>query len=148
LCKTKYDSETFPELAEGYARQGWIDEEIAKKLGISIPTYYDYQKKYVKFFEAIKKGKAPVDFEVEKKLLTRAMGYEYKETHTESYTDATGKPITKVKVIKRSMPPDVTAQIFWLKNRAPARWSDRHEHQLGGGIDVLVRYAGEKDGQD
>ena len=43
---------------------------------------------------------------------------------------------------------NITAQIFWLKNRASDRWSDRHEHQLGGGIDVLVRYAGEKGGKD
>ena len=25
------------------------------------------------------------------------------------------------------MPPDVTAQIFWLKNRRPDRWRDKVE---------------------
>jgi hypothetical protein len=31
------------------------------------------------------------------------------------------------------VPPDVTAQIFWLKNRDPARWRDawQVEHTLG-----------------
>jgi hypothetical protein len=31
------------------------------------------------------------------------------------------------------MPPDVTAAIFWLKNRDPARWRDawQMEHTLG-----------------
>jgi hypothetical protein len=31
------------------------------------------------------------------------------------------------------VPPDVTAQIFWLKNREPARWRDawQVEHSLG-----------------
>lgn len=33
---------------------------------------------------------------------------------------------------------------FYLKNRARDRWSDRQDHHLEGGIDVLVRYAGEK----
>lgn len=43
---------------------------------------------------------------------------------------------------------NVVAQIFWLKNRGADRWSDRHKHDVEGGIDVLVRYAGEekKDG--
>jgi hypothetical protein len=41
--------------------------------------------------------------------------------------------ITKVP-IKEHVPLDVTAQIFWLKNRKPADWRDAQqlEHVLGG----------------
>jgi hypothetical protein len=40
--------------------------------------------------------------------------------------------ITKVP-IKEHVPPDVTAQIFWLKNRKPAEWRDawQMEHVTG-----------------
>jgi hypothetical protein len=40
--------------------------------------------------------------------------------------------ITKV-LIKEHVPPDVPAQIFWLKNRKPAEWRDawQMEHVLG-----------------
>ena len=31
---------------------------------------------------------------------------------------------------------NVTAQIFWLKNRAPDRWKDRYEQQLGGEVKI------------
>ena len=31
------------------------------------------------------------------------------------------------------VPPDVTAAIFWLKNRRPERWRDRHELGIEGG---------------
>ena len=27
------------------------------------------------------------------------------------------------------VPPDVTACIFWLKNRRPAQWRDLHDHR-------------------
>ena len=60
----KYE-DTFPLLAEGYAREGMIDKEIAAKLGVSEATFYEYQKKYPEFSEAIKRGKKPVDVEVE-----------------------------------------------------------------------------------
>jgi len=32
-------------------------------------------------------------------------------------------------VIRKLMPPDVTACIFWLKNRNPKRWRDA-QHQV------------------
>lgn len=34
---------------------------------------------------------------------------------------------------------NVTAQIFWLKNRARDRWSDRYEHDIPGEIKVKVK---------
>ena len=68
MAKLKYD-EDFPARAEDWARQGLRDEDIAKKLGISKDTFYEYKKMFPDFSDAIKRGKAPIDFEVENKLL-------------------------------------------------------------------------------
>jgi hypothetical protein len=40
--------------------------------------------------------------------------------------------VTRVPIVEH-VPPDVTAQIFWLKNRDPAHWRDawQMEHTLG-----------------
>lgn len=38
--------------------------------------------------------------------------------------------------------PDVTAQIFWLKNRKPDVWRDKKETELSGGIDIQNPYEG------
>ena len=129
MCKEKYD-DTFPLLAEGYAREGMIDKEIAAKLGISESTYYEYQNKYSEFSEAIKKGKKPVDIEVENALLKRALGYEYEEQTVEYKAAKEGEAVkpTHVKKTKKQVVPDVTAQIFWLKNRRPDLWKDRQDH--------------------
>ena len=58
VLRSKYD-DGFPEIAEGYARRGLSDADIAKNLGISLDAYYRYQKLYSEFYEAIRRGKRP-----------------------------------------------------------------------------------------
>ena len=79
-------------LLEGWARDGLIDEQIAQNMGICVRTLYDWKNKYPQISQAIKKGKAVVDYAVENALLNKALS------------------------------GDVTACIFWLKNRKPQNW--------------------------
>ncbi len=60
---------------EGWARDGLIDEQIAKNMGISVSTLYEWKKKYPEISDALKKGKEVVDREVENALFKRAIGY-------------------------------------------------------------------------
>ena len=140
---SKYESD-FPLLAEGYAREGMIDKTIAAKLGISISRFYEYVKKYKEFKDALKRGKRPVDVEVENALLKRAKGYTFEETKVEFaprivdgvQTDQ-GVP-QKITRIKKEVVPDTTAQIFWLKNRRPDKWRDRHDFDFKGDMSIKV----------
>ena len=108
-------------------------------MGITAKTLYEWQNKYGEICEAIKKGKAPVDMEVENALLKRARGYSYDETTveyglSETEVDEKGNPkryIKNVKVVKKEVLPDVGAIAFWLKNRRPDRWRDRREEAMG-----------------
>ena len=144
MAKEKY-TDDFPLLAQDYARQGMIDKEIAAKLGISERTYYDYQEKYPQFLQAIKKGKAPVDVEIENVLLKRARGYEYEEVTVEyksgkSEANKSNKSkLTLTRKIKKQVAPDTIALIFWLKNRRPELWRDRHDIDLSGDLNVTVK---------
>jgi len=152
MAKSKYNDD-FPLLAEDYARQGLIDKEIAAKLGIGLRTLYEYQNKYPQFLQAIKRGKKPVDVEVENSLLKRAKGYEYEETTVEykpsKSKDEKAKP-TKVKKTKKQVIPDVTALIFWLKNRRPDLWKDKQEVGLSGNavINIISRIPRSKKKKD
>ncbi len=150
MAKLKYIKEDFPLLALDYARQGLNDKQIAKKLGIALCTYYQYQLDYPEFSDAIKKGKAPVDIKVENALLTRALGIEYEEIHTEYRLQDKKKrkegekgeepkavPVV-IKKIKKFIPPDVAACAFHLKNRRPSRWKDKHEFDLPGVVKIQV----------
>lgn len=123
---------------EAWARDGLTDEQIAQNMGIATSTLYEWKKKFPEITEALKKGKEVVDIQVENALLKRAMGYTYEEVTKERtpirYED--GKPVewemqvTK-KVLKEVL-PDVTAQIFWLKNRKPVEWRDKQEIDIAG----------------
>lgn len=86
-------------LLEGWARAGLIDEQIANNMGIATSTYYDWKNKYPEFAEALKKNKDIVDYEVENALL------------------------------KNALDGNVTAQIFWLKNRKKNEWRDKVEYE-------------------
>ena len=122
-------------LVEAWARDGLTDEQIAHNLGISKDTFYVYKREHADFADALKKGKEVVDIAVENALFKRAMGYSYDEV---TYED--GKP---VKVVTKQVAPDVTAQIFWLKNRKPAEWRDKREVEQNG--DMVIKFAGDVD---
>jgi len=100
-------------------------------MGINVSTLYKYQNEHNEIIDALKRGKAPVDNEVENALLKRAKGgFEVKEKRIEKWKDADGVEREHTVIITREVPPDTTAQIFWLKNRRPDLWRDRHENDV------------------
>lgn len=100
-------------LLAGWAREGLTDEQIAHNMGIANSTFYEWKKKSTEISGALKKNKDIVDFEVENALL------------------------------KSAMEGNVTAQIFWLKNRKKLQWREKQEfneaeEQLFGKLDKLL----------
>lgn len=108
---------------EGWARDGLTDEQLANNIGINPSTLYEWKKKYTEIANALKRGKEVIDIEVENALLKRAIGYEYTEERIEK-SDKDG--VKLVQTVKH-IPPDTTAQIFWLKNRLPEKYRDKPE---------------------
>lgn len=106
---------------ESWARMGLTDEQIAKNMGVNKTTLYDWMKKFPDISNSIKKGKAPIDFEVENALFKRAIGYEYEEVET-IIEEIDGKQRKRIKKIKKVALPETSAMIFWLKNRKPKEW--------------------------
>lgn len=128
MAKSKYETHVEPKLflIECWARDGLIEEQIAKNLGIAYSTFRDYKNKYSALSAALKKGKEVVDYEVENALLKRALGYDYTEEKVEIERTANGKiKSQKVAQTLKHVPPDVGAAAFWLKNRRPDKWRDR-----------------------
>lgn len=131
-------------ILEGWAREGLIDEEIAGKIGITAKTLYVWKNKYSDICEALKRGKEVIDFKVEQSLLKKALGYTTKLAKTFKvkridYDPKTGKKIREYEELvigydDMHVPPDTTADIFWLKNRKPDKWRDKHEIKHSGDV--------------
>jgi len=123
---------------EGWAKDGLIDKEIADKIGINERTLTRWKDRFPELMSALKKGKEVVDRQVENALLKRALGYEYEEVKTivEKSNDDPEKTKRKIEKTIKKVIPDVTAQIFWLKNRKPAEWRDRRDIEHSGNIDI------------
>lgn len=123
-------------MIEGWARQGLTEEQIAKNIGCAYSTFKNWKKRQVAILAALKKGKAPVDFEVENALLKSALGFEYEEKTI--YTDISeeGEETSREVTVKKYMPPNTTAQIFWLKNRMPEVWRDKRNVDLENKVTV------------
>lgn len=130
-------------MIEGWARQGLTDEQIASNIGIGTTTFYTWVDRFPVIRESLKKGKAPVDFEVENALYKRAVGFEYEETET-LIEEVNGETKKKVKRIKRTALPDTSAIIFWLKNRKPEQWRKLNpviENKLKAETEKLLKEA-------
>ena len=138
MAKGKYEEWLRPDnllRIEGWARDGLTDEQIAKNIGISKKTFYEWKSKYSVFSDSLKKTKEIVDREVENALFKRALGYMIEESK-ETVSDKDGR---KVETFTRHIPGDVTAQIFWLKNRKAKEWREHQEVEVN--IDALNRAA-------
>lgn len=148
MAKGKFQRWLTPDgltLLEGWARDGLTEVQIARKMRIGERTLTDWKTRFPAILAALKKGKEVVDIEVENALLKRALGYEYTETMVEESEDG-----FKTRRTKKFIPPDVTAQIFWLKNRRPEVWREKQvvevsEESLAkakeilGGVDSVIK---------
>lgn len=104
MARSKYEywlTEDGLTLLEGWARDGLTDEQIAHNMGCSYSTMRVWKDKYKAISAALKKGKEIVDYEVENALLNKALS------------------------------GDVTAMIFWLKNRRKDKWRDKPQEISG-----------------
>jgi hypothetical protein len=101
---------------------GATDADIADFFEVTETTINNWKIDYPEFFESIKSGKQKADSTVAESLYKRANGYEHEDVDIKMYEGE----IIQTKLIKH-YPPDTTAAIFWLKNRKPAVWRDKHE---------------------
>ncbi|OUB20094.1 hypothetical protein BK708_19225 [Bacillus thuringiensis serovar yunnanensis] len=123
---------------EGWARDGLIDEQIAYNMGVTRVTLHNWRKKHPIMDQAVRRGKEVVDREVENALLKRATGYTYEEVTVEREKNGDDFESVETKRVKRQVPPDSTAIIFWLKNRKPDAWRDRREIDHSGEMKQTV----------
>ena len=94
---------------------GFTDKQLAAFFEVAESTLNKWKLDFPAFSESLKKGKDVADAKVATSLYNRAIGW-------------------------KNAPPDVTACIFWLKNRQKNNWRDKQEMGLtdAEGNDVSI----------
>lgn len=106
---------------------GATDEDLADFFKVSIRTISNWKSEFPEFLQALKSGKDTADDRVERSLYQRAVGYSHDAVHFSAF-----QGVVTETPYRNHCPPDVTAQIFWLKNRRPDQWRDKREQELTG----------------
>ena len=112
---------------------GATDVDLAHLFAVEPSTIHRWAVRYPDFRSALKAGKSKADERVERSLYERAVGYSY-ESEKLFFDKAQPAPkrgeadkrVVRAKILEH-VPPDTTAQIFWLKNRHPEAWRDVHK---------------------
>ena len=132
---------------QGWARDGLTDKDIAKNMRIGLSTIKEWKNKFPQIREALRIGKDAADRVVENALYKSATGYKEKvrrpvKVRRVDYDPETGKKIRETETWQAVeeeivIPANVTAQIFWLKNRKPVQWRDKTDQQVSFSNGVL-----------
>lgn len=124
MKKTLYESVVEPRLAEieEMARNGYTDSEIAKYLEISANTFLKYKKEHEELRDALYSG-YNADILVENAFFKSAVGFKVNvKVPIKLRIDGTEE--VHYFNEEKFIPPNVKAQMLWLKNRRPEKWSD------------------------
>lgn len=134
------------------------DAEMAKEMGISSSTFYEWLKKHPEMSETVTRARTGADARavnesVERSLLETALGgvrvlKKPMKLKTTSF-DSRGRRVESERLVYADeeiyVPPNVKAQIFWLTNREPERWRNRVEAVLPGANEMQIIFRGATD---
>lgn len=112
---------------ERLCKLGATDADIAEFFDTTPRNIRRWKHDHPKFNDALKRGKAVADDMVEQSLFRMATGYSRDAVKILQHE---GVPVLVDYV--EFHPPTAIAAIFWLKNRKPAEWRDKQEHEHAG----------------
>lgn len=118
---------------EGWAMDGCTDQEIAKNMGIAYSTLRVWRDSFPAISAALKRARDVADRQVEHRLFDMTQGYTVEvkkvfKVKKEHYDEKGRKVVTEElqsAVEEVHIPANVTAQIFWMKNRKPEKWREK-----------------------
>ena len=123
------------ELIVKLRQEGYDEKDIYAALNVSKNKFYEFKREYEELREALKKGLNLQGLEIEKKAFSVAMGG-IKVTKTKQQL-VNGK-MTVVEIVTEETLPNVTMQIFMLKNLLPERYRDKTELNIMPNDDEVI----------
>lgn len=101
---------------------GLSNQQVAVVLGISVSAIASAQEN-PDFLASMQSAKEKADLAVVNSLYARAIGYDYEEEVVVKLRDGENNDRFEKVLVKKHLPPDVRACMFWLACRDKANWS-------------------------
>jgi len=120
------------------ARLGARLNDIAEFFGVEKYTVETWAVKNDDFKAAMCEGQMMFGMKVAETLGQRALGYDYVETEVAEHIDKHGNIHQLTKTMHKHMAPDVTAIIFYLKNRHRGQWADVNRVEIDTQVSIDV----------
>jgi hypothetical protein len=134
---TKFKPE-FVNIARKMSELGATDAEMADAFEIDIRTLTRWKYEQDGFAEALIVGKDAADKRMEDSLYRRGVGYNFDSVEIKVIEGE----VVEVP-IRKHVPADTTAAIFWLKNRQPGKWRDtkniKHDIEEDGPLERFMK---------
>ena len=127
MAKSKYDEYVKPylEQIETWKKTGATDEQIAKQLGISKVTLYEYVKKHSELSERLKKGKDIFVAELKNSLASLCFKHKLEKKIIRKRQTVDGETVTHTEIVQIEVDPSPVALNMMLKNvDRDGKWSD------------------------
>lgn len=118
----KWRKKEYIALLEGWARDGYTDQEIATKMKISLKQLQRLRENDARIRKALDHGRESTDYMVEKALLRSALGYKHKEVKITSIIRYGKLVETQKEEFFTEIAPNIAAAQTWLYNRCPNKW--------------------------
>lgn len=118
----KWRKKEYIALLEGWARDGYTDQEIATKMKISLKQLQRLRENDARIRKALDHGRESTDYMVEKALLRSALGYKHKEVKITSIIRYGKLVETQKEEFFTEIAPNIAAAQTWLYNRCPDKW--------------------------
>lgn len=114
------------------AKLGCTHETIAGQLGIAISTFYKWIKEHPQFSKAVKAGEIDADANMASAMYAAGTGNKRVVQVVTKIKNGPDRETTVVDEIIIEDPLNVSAQIFWLKNRRRDLWRDVRSNEMSG----------------
>lgn len=126
-------------LIKMWGRDGVLEKDMAKKLGVAVSTFEQYKLDHPELCEALKEDKEIADYEVENSLYKKCVGHYAKEQRAikcrDIYYDEQGRRCESERIevvdVDVFIQPDTTAIAIYLNNKVP------HKYRRNAGKEAL-----------
>ena len=112
-----------------WVSNGLSDKQLARNMGISESTFYNWKRDNPSFAAALSEAKEKPKIELENSMYKLATGQMYIE-EVKTTLDPQGQRVTKIDKVRKQLPPNPQIQMFLAKAWMPEKYKEERSDDI------------------